>query len=437
MILEMKRLTKNLDKFNIQIIYSFPSFVLALMAISYYVYIPKLYSKTISLGSIGFAILITRLFDALIDPLIGHLSDKHKIPRKLWMCVSVIPLCLSYYFLFTSSGSLFWFYIHSICFFFFWTTYSIPYEAAGQNLYSEYNKRTILFSFRDGFLLLGTLFAAAIPVFLKNWTVISIVYSLLLVAFTITYYLRIKELELPSKLAKKLSFKPFSILKSNRHFRKLLISYILSAFGSALPATLFLFYVEYVLGSNNGEFFLLLYFLVGILFLPFWTKFSFKFEKKTTWLLAMAINTLGFFGVFFIESELAYSIFIVISAIGYGAVLVMPSSIQADVIDYEEHISGQRKEGQFIGLWSLAKKTVAALSAGIALWILGSSGFDANLASQTKASIYTMKVLYCLVPCVCNVLAILNMLNFSLNRKEQQSVKVSNIAKNREGGHAK
>ena len=139
----------------------------------------------------------------------------------------------------------------------------------------------------------------------------------------------------------------------------------------------------------------------------------------------MGINTLGFLGVFFIESELAYSILITISALGYGAVLVMPSSIQADVIDYEEYISGQRKEGQFIGLWSLAKKTVAAFSAGLALWILGYSGFDANLAVQSKPAIYSMKVLYCLVPCICNVLAILNMLNFSLNKKEHKRIKRS------------
>ena len=137
----------------------------------------------------------------------------------------------------------------------------------------------------------------------------------------------------------------------------------------------------------------------------------------------MSVNTLGFLGVFFIESELAYGILISVSSLGYGAVLVMPSSIQADIIDYEEHISGERKEGQFIGLWSLAKKTIAAFSAGLALWILGYSGFNANLAVQSSSSMLTMKVLYCLVPCACNVLAILNMLNFSLNQKEHNRIK--------------
>ncbi len=395
------------------------------MAVSYYVYIPKLYSKTISLESIGFAILITRLFDAFIDPLIGHLSDKLKISRKSWMFFSVLPLAISYYFLFSSyasssnTTSLLWFYINSICFFFFWTSYSIPYEAAGQDLYSDYDKRTILFSFRDGFVVLGTLFAAAIPVFYKNWTIISIVYCSILVVFTFSYYINIKEV----KSAIELKFKPLSLLKENHHFRKLLTSYVLSSFGSALPATLFLFYVEYVLESKNGELFLLLYFLVGILFLPLWSRFSFKFEKKITWLLAMGVNTFGFLGVFFIESELAYSILITISALGYGAVLVMPSSIQADVIDYEEHISGKRKEGQFIGLWSLAKKTVAAISAGLALWILGFSGFDASLANQNESAILSMKILYCLVPCICNVLAIINMMSFSLNKAEHQKMK--------------
>ena len=68
-----------------------------------------------------------------------------------------------------------------------------------------------------------------------------------------------------------------------------------------------------------------------------------------------------------------YGILVVISGIGFGAGLALPSSIQADVIDYDEMITGKRREGRYIGLWSIAKKLSAALGVGIGLWLLGAA----------------------------------------------------------------
>ena len=56
----------------------------------------------------------------------------------------------------------------------------------------------------------------------------------------------------------------------NRPFVILLIAYTVSAIGNNLPATLILFYVEYVLQSQLADFFLMLYFVTGIIFLPAW-----------------------------------------------------------------------------------------------------------------------------------------------------------------------
>ena len=77
----------------------------------------------------------------------------------------------------------------------------------------------------------------------------------------------------------------------------------MSAVGNNLPATLILYYVEYVLHSPRADMFLLLYFATGILFLPMWVLGSKKFGKKPIWLVSMALNTGAFFGVFFLAPE--------------------------------------------------------------------------------------------------------------------------------------
>ena len=123
--------------------------------------------------------------------------------------------------------------------------------------------------------------------------------------------------------------------------------------------------------------------------------------------MSMAVNTGAFFGVFFLGpgDEVIYGILVFLSGIGFGATLAIPSAIQADVIDYDELLTGERREGQYIGLWSIAKKFAAAIGIGAGLSILGMAGYTPN-AEQPAAVLTTLRVLYALVPSICNVIAI-------------------------------
>jgi GPH family glycoside/pentoside/hexuronide:cation symporter len=203
----------------------------------------------------------------------------------------------------------------------------------------------------------------------------------------------------------------------NRPFGILLASYTISAFGNNLPATLILYYVQYVLGSTRADFFLLLYFVTGIAFLPGWVALARRIGKKEAWLSAMAINTGAFFAVFFLGPGDAglYGVLVVLSGIGFGATLAIPSAMQADVIDYDELLSGERREGQYIGVWSVAKKLAAALGVGVALSILGAAGYRPNV-EQTPQVQFTLRVLYAFVPCVCNLVAMGVALAYPIDR---------------------
>ena len=430
--------------------YSLPALVLAPMAISYYVFVPKLYADlgTVSVQALGLAILLTRIWDAVTDPLIGFLSDRTNSRigrRKPWLLLSVLPLGICFTLIFavkevSSDFHLLWFVALSALFFIFWTMYSIPYEALGQELVTDYDQRTALFAVRDGAIIAGTLLAALIPMLadwlLRDWAIwtrwaaVALVYSALLVAFTAHLQRSVPHGSRPRETAGRYSaIRSFRSSFSNEHFRRLLIAYSIASFGAALPATLFLFYVDAVLQSSLGPAFLALYFLIGILTLPLWTKISFRWGKKAAWLGALALNTTGFVGVYFLSAgqELAYGLLISISATGYGASLALPSSMQADVIDSEELTSGVRKEGEFLGVWSLAKKTAAAIGAGAALWVLGETGFDSQRAMQEPQAILALRLLYCVVPCICSFAAMFAIRNYSLSRDAHLQI-LSSIA---------
>jgi GPH family glycoside/pentoside/hexuronide:cation symporter len=111
--------------------------------------------------------------------------------------------------------------------------------------------------------------------------------------------------------------------------------------------------------------------------------------------------------VFFLGpgDALIYGVLVFLSGIGLGATLALPSSIQADVIDYDELLTGERREGRYIGLWSIAKKLAAAVGVGAGLSILGLAGYIPN-AEQPETVLLALRVLYALVPSVCNLVAL-------------------------------
>lgn len=303
--------------------------------------------------------------------------------------------------------------------FFFWTLITIPYESLGPELTPDYHERTSLFAFRDGFLIVGTLLAEASPLLINEamnalgrvpvekvrFSIMAFIFSPMVIIFSLYCVYRIKETFTGKEKDKLL--RGFSTVFKNRPFLILIAGYTISAFGSNLPATLILYYAEYVLKAQNAEGFLLIYFLTGILFLPVWIMGSRKIDKKKAWIISMVINTGAFSGVFFLGpgDALIYGILVCLSGTGFGAGLVLPSSIQADVIDCDQVLTGHRREGLYIGLWSVARKLAAALGVGMGLFLLGESGYSPSI-DQEASAVMMLRVLYALVPCLCNVVAI-------------------------------
>jgi GPH family glycoside/pentoside/hexuronide:cation symporter len=208
-----------------------------------------------------------------------------------------------------------------------------------------------------------------------------------------------------------------------------------AAFGSNLPATLILYYVQYVLRSANADLFLVLYFVTGILFLPGWIRLAKSIGKKYAWITSMAVNTGAFIGVFFLGPGDAwiYGILVFFSGVGFGATLAIPSAMQADVIDYDELLTKKRREGQYIGIWSIAKKLAAALGVGISLSLLGVSGYSPNV-EQSEQVVFYLRVLYALVPSICNLIALAIALAYPISRTRHKAIRAA--IQDRREGHA-
>lgn len=408
--------------------YALPALPLALMGLTFYVFLPKYYADVVgvSLSSLGVIIILSRIWDAIIDPIIGSLSDRSNFKsgrRKPWVVAACLPLAASFIFIHMppNTGAVYWFAIWTFLFFLFWTLVAVPYEALGAELSFSYDERTKLLGMREALVVIGTLGAVSFPVVFSDQPIfLTLLYSFILIASVLILNRNVKEKSWTSdKRPTGSFFKAYLSVLNNKPFLILLTAYLISAFGGTLPATLIFFYVDYVIGdTGGGPYYLIIYFVVGFLFFPLWINLSKKLGKKKAWLISLLVNTFGFIGVFFLGSgdTIYFAIFVGFSALGYGGTLALPASMQADVIDYDELESGVRREGQFIGLWSVVKKFSAALGAGLAFPILDATGYVAG-ASQNPDTIFALRFLYAAVPCICNLLAVVVALKYPINKE--------------------
>ncbi len=436
-----------------QLAYALPAFGLAVVGIPVYVYMPKFYTDVVGLDVawVGVWLLAVRLFDAATDPWIGRLSDRIETRfgrRRPWIALGAFPLAASLVALLAppAGAGAPWFAVSIFAVFLWWTVVSVPYESLGPEIARGYHERTRTLGLRDGLLIAGTLVAAASPwlaglgldtvegssrerqVFQR----VALVYAPLLVALCWVCVAGVREVP----RAARAGGGPLELrtMLRNRPFVVLLVSYAVSSLGSNLPATLLPFYAEYVLGVDGVEAFLLLYFAVGVLCLPGWIRLARHTGKKTAWLLAMAVNSGAFIGVYTLGPGQvgAYATLVALSGVGFGATLALPSAMQADVVDYDEWLVGARREGQYLGIWAVARKLAAALGVGVGLWLLGRSGYTPGV-EQSPAVVERLKLLYALVPCLCNAAAFAVALRYPLDQTRLEAVQ-REIDARREGG---
>jgi Na+/melibiose symporter-like transporter len=221
-------------------------------------------------------------------------------------------------------------------------------------------------------------------------------------------------------------------IAANAPFRRLIAAYLINAFANGLPATLFLLFVSHVIGAADAYGPLLLaYFLAGLAGIPIWTRLARRWGKHRTWVAAMVVACGAFAFTPFVVGEGALAAFLVItivSGIGFGADLVLPGAIQADVVDVDTRATGAQRTGLFFALWGIATKLSFALAA-LSLPVLHAAGFvaDAFDASGRSANdadaLFVLTMLYAAVPVALKMLAMGLMWNFPLDAARQRAIR--------------
>ncbi|MBU1191397.1 MAG: MFS transporter [Gammaproteobacteria bacterium] len=401
--------------------YGLPGLPLAVLSLPLVVYLPTFYTQALGLSllAVGGALLLARLFDVFSDVFIGELSDRASrrgISRKLVIACGVPVLLIGTSQLFQPTGTatfgslLLW----SLVAYLGWTLIAVPYYAWGAALSADGHRRTQLAGSREGFTILGVAAVIFVPALLgvsdQPTTVMRGVSDLLWWILPATVLIALWRVpDAPTSIAVKVvDAGAFAALRANVPMRRLLIAYTLSNVANALPATLFIFFISQVLdAADQVGLFLGIYFLAGIVALPFWILLSRRYGKVRSWAWSMLLATVAFAGAPWLEAgDLAlYAVICLFTGLAYGADLALPASLQADMVDLDQHYSGQQRAGLLFGLWGLATKLAAALGVGLAFGALALVGFDPQ-TQNSATTLGLLALLYGLAPVLLKLVSI-------------------------------
>lgn len=402
--------------------YALPALPLATLLMPVYIFLPTYYAETLGLGlaAVGLVRILSGLWDMLTDPIIGILSDKtsHKFGRrKLWIALGLPLTLIGSWFLLVppTNVSLLSMAIWSIIMVTGWTMMLLPLNALAGELCTDYHERNRINAWRESFAILGVLIPLGLIAALgfaddgeqgKALHLIAIFVALILPLFTALFMWFVKE---PAG-AKPQSFSLTSslkIFKDNKPFQILIRSYFLNAVANGLPASLILIYVSRVLNApDKVGMFLFIYFFAAIISAPLWNYLGKKFLKHKIWCAAMLIACFIFAFIPFLGAGdlIPYLIICILTGIVFGADLIFPPSMQADVIDHDTNLNGTERAGLFFALWGIATKLSLALATGFAFIML-------DVFNNSPLALIS---LYALIPICFKLLSMRGMWHFPL-----------------------
>jgi GPH family glycoside/pentoside/hexuronide:cation symporter len=395
-------------------------------------------------------LLASRVIDAITDPLAGYLSDRTRSRlgrRRPWLLGSAPLVALVVLMMWAPprglEGGLLvaWMAVGIVGFYAAVTFVNVPHLSWGAELSPDYHERNRIFGTRLLLQNVGVFAAVGLLAFTESFgdqrTVmfwVAIAAGVTVVGTTTWTSLRLPEREDFRALGPDRPWQAIRDVLGNAHARLLLTVYFIESLGGAVIGVLTPYMGRYVLHMPWPSL-VLTYMLAMTLTLPLWSPLARRLGKKHLWLFSMVGTALGF-GSFFAlgpgDDVVAYGLaaFLGIAA---GCGNVVAPSVQSDIVDFDEHATGERKEGGYFAAFNFAQKTAAGMTLLITGVVLSASGYQANL-EQTETARLAIQSLYALFPLSCYLVGALLFLRFTFNEGEHALVRDQLDARRENGG---
>jgi len=390
----------------------------------------------------GLALMVGKLtWDALNDPLFGYWSDRTRSRfgrRRIYMLIGAVPLGIAAWIMFSIPKGLTGVSAFLAVLFSFWlvdsfhTMTTTPYYALTPELTRDYNERASLTSIRMVFSVFGYILGAALTTILAGifqgaglnmqqaWSATGAVFGAVAITTTLITTFSVKERpELAGEPSKLPPIKAVFTSFKNKPFMILMLAFILSSFSFTVLTALVPYFIQYQLNMGDQVSFVLLVMLlmIGIFLMPV-KMISDKINKGPAYALGLFIASLAVISSFFFSHGPTPLIYVVaaVAGMGFSAQWVCPWSMLPDVVEYDEKMTGERREGIYYGLWAFLTKFTSALGVAVSGWALDLFGYVPN-AEQTVRALFGIRLFFAIVPAVVILISLPFLIWYPITRK--------------------
>lgn len=439
-------------------------------------YLPFFYSNIfgLSLAHAGTLVLVTKLYDAVSDPVMGLIADRTNTrwgkyrPYLLWIAIPFAVAGVLAFFTPQTDNYTFkhvYAYVTYILMMTVYTAINVPYGAMLGVMTDDSREKSVFSSFRMFFAFIGSFIAmGSFEPLLKlrqsivgtlpaewtladstpaDWTIaVSVIGIVCAVLFILSFVMtreRVTEAEMAKEpvrensdeTAKTSVAEDLKALVANGPWWMLLGGGVAILLFNCVRGGAAAYYFADVLGTN-AIFTLALFLTVGeisqLVGVVVTVPVSEKIGKKATFLLVLvAVTVLSIIVAFLPETPagmwaLLVSQILICIAIGINSPLLW--SMFADVADYSELKNGRASTGLIFSSSSMAQKFGAAFGSAIVLWVLMAFGYDnAKGAVQTPEALATIKALISWIPAIGSAAGIAIMLGYPLTDKKMSDIR--------------
>ncbi|MCT1479752.1 MFS transporter [Microbacterium sp. p3-SID336] len=407
----------------------------------------------------GAIVTAAKIWDVLIDPLIGAASDRQYArtgSRRGFMVTGA--LCLPVFFALTFAVPPSWgpvaggvcvllaFLATATAF----SLFQVPYVALPAELTRGYDERTRLLGWRVVVLTAAILlFGAGGPALRKaaddpvtGYLVMGVAAGLaiglgmLIAARTARTAARradaLPAASLPPSTWRDQYLSGFRTLRRSQPFRALLGTFVLQALATGTMLAGAQYLATWVLRSEDAVT-LVFVALVGpaLLATPVWTAVSRRTGKERAFTAASALFTaaaLVLIVAVWAPGGWIYGA-VAVAGIAYAGLQSLPMAMLPDVISHDEAENGPGQAGTFTGIWTAGETVGFALGATAVSLTLAATGYVSTVAgvavTQPEAAITGIVLSFSLLPAVLMAGSLLTLRRYRLRREDIEAAPTS------------
>ncbi|MET1016616.1 MAG: MFS transporter [Leifsonia flava] len=417
----------------------------------------------------GLLVTLAKVWDVLIDPLIGAWSDRWLLrtgSRRGFMLLGACTLPLFFILTFSVPASLpplaagIWVFVAFLLTATSFSLFQVPYIALPAEIADSYDQRTRLLTWRVVVLTLAILLFGAGGPALRTVTedeyvgyivmavVAGVVIGLgMLVAVFVSVPRRARGSlgtasgtesatdasatdaasgTSPDKVSLRRYYaEGFGALRRSQPFRALLATFLLQGLATGLMLAAANYVAVWVLDSEDALTFLVVALIApALLFAPLWGVIARRIGKERSYLYASILYGIAAFsliGMLWAPGSWVY-VPVALAGAGYAGMQSLPMAMLPDVISHDAATAGPGRAGTFGGMWTAGETTGMALGATALSIVLAMTGYvqssGAEVVTQPASAVAGIVVSFSVVPAVIILTSLVTLRGYRLRRKD-------------------